>query len=235
MPDTTATPPRDTSSPLVQSFRIEFTPQPRHDDPAVLEGLTAGRIALSCDGEYLTSFSPRYEEYRTEDNQRYLSAYPLAEWLAANWYRLRWETLPSGPDPSLDWHQSHRMGEIGHGYVWPDICIQAGPDRQTVGISSSPTMDRVAPIHYHGAPRTYAVPSHLWEEQAKQFINQTIDLLNRQGHANTELHQLWTEVQADRQDPEADRFRKAEAVMGYDPDAADPDAVNNCLAAHPNL
>ena len=235
MPDTaTAHQPANTAQP-VQSFRITFTPQPRDDDPAILDGKTSGHLTLVCDSQYLTNFTPRDEEYRAADNQPYLSAYPIAEWLAANWYRLRWETQPDTPDPGIDWHQAHRMGEIGHGYVWPDICIQADPGRQTVGISSSPTSDRVAPIHYHGAPQTYAIPGDLWEAQAEQFINQTIELLNQQGYPETELHQLWQEVQADRSDPEADRFRQAEAILGFDPDAADPDLVNAYMAEHPDL
>ncbi|HEY8289404.1 MAG TPA: hypothetical protein VIG49_09060, partial [Acetobacteraceae bacterium] len=44
-----------------------------------------------------------------------LSAYHLAEWLAWNWWRLRWEPRSSAPD----WAFAHRLTTIGHGYVWP--------------------------------------------------------------------------------------------------------------------
>jgi hypothetical protein len=44
----------------------------------------------------------------------HLSAYRLAEWLAWNWWRLRWEPKSS----RNQWALAHRMTTIGGGYVW---------------------------------------------------------------------------------------------------------------------
>src|SRR5260370_13467765 len=48
-----------------------------------------------------------------------LSAYHLAEWMAWNWWRLRWEPRSSAPE----WAFAHRLTTIGHGYVWPHAPI----------------------------------------------------------------------------------------------------------------
>ena len=45
----------------------------------------------------------------------HLSAYHFAEWLAWNWWRLRWEPRKHAPG----WNLAHRMATIGGGYVWP--------------------------------------------------------------------------------------------------------------------
>ena len=46
-----------------------------------------------------------------------LSGYHLAEWLAWNWWRLRWEPRSN----ASDWIFAHHVGSIGHGYIWPNV------------------------------------------------------------------------------------------------------------------
>lgn len=48
-----------------------------------------------------------------------VAGYPVAEWLARNWWRLRWE----GRLKASDWAAAHVMASIGDGYVWPNIEI----------------------------------------------------------------------------------------------------------------
>ena len=50
-----------------------------------------------------------------------VSGYHVAEWLAWNWWRLRWE--PRSVAPDWDWDNAHRMTAIGEGYVWPNVTI----------------------------------------------------------------------------------------------------------------
>ena len=45
----------------------------------------------------------------------------LAEWLIANWWRLRWE--PGREAPTLGWREAHAMASIGKGYAWPNLQI----------------------------------------------------------------------------------------------------------------
>jgi hypothetical protein len=48
-----------------------------------------------------------------------VSGYHVAEWLAWNWWRLRWEPRSAAPD----WSLAHTMTSIGEGYVWPNLEI----------------------------------------------------------------------------------------------------------------
>jgi hypothetical protein len=63
----------------------------------------------------------------------HLSGYELAEWLAWNWWRLRWE--PRRYSPS--WAMAHRMSTIGGGYVWPNITVASDGERVT--LAAQPT------------------------------------------------------------------------------------------------
>src|ERR1700692_4013063 len=65
-----------------------------------------------------------------------LSAYHLAEWVAWNWWRLRWEPQSNAPE----WAFAHRTATIGEGYVWPNITIFS--DGERTALIAKPTIDR---------------------------------------------------------------------------------------------
>src|SRR6266849_10117859 len=65
-----------------------------------------------------------------------LSGYHLAEWMAWNWWRLRWEPRSNAPD----WNFAHRLTTIGEGYVWPNITIFS--DGKRVALIARPTRER---------------------------------------------------------------------------------------------
>src|ERR1700733_13990233 len=66
-----------------------------------------------------------------------LSAYHLAEWMAWNWWRLRWEPRST---KASNWLSSHRMTTIGSGYIWPNITIFS--DGERIALISKPTEER---------------------------------------------------------------------------------------------
>ena len=73
----------------------------------------------------------------------HLSAYKLAEWIAWNWWRLRWEPRTR----SNDWALAHHMTTIGGGFVWPNITIIS--DGHRIVLITKPTGSRPAePLHY---------------------------------------------------------------------------------------
>src|SRR6266852_9390818 len=74
-------------------------------------------LGIRYDGIWLTQANDAFVK-RVRDRV-HLSAYPLGEWLAWNWWRLRWE--PQARD--LDWAMAHHMTTVGGGYIWPNITI----------------------------------------------------------------------------------------------------------------
>ena len=72
-----------------------------------------------------------------------LSAYHLAEWLAWNWWRLRWEPVSI----TADWVFAHRLATVGGGYVWPNVRIFS--DGERTALIAKPTPQRAnTPFRY---------------------------------------------------------------------------------------
>ena len=86
-----------------------------------------------------------------------VSGYHVAEWLAWNWWRLRWEPRSASPD----WPLAHKMSSIGEGYVWPNIEIFSDGVR-TALISSPSSRPDAKPFRYVGAIPA-VLPSTLFE------------------------------------------------------------------------
>ena len=64
-----------------------------------------------------------------------VSGYPLAEWLAWNWWRLTCEPRRDASD--YDWQSAHCLATVGAGYLWPNVTIHS--DRERTALAARPT------------------------------------------------------------------------------------------------
>ena len=145
----------------------------------------------------------------------HLSAYPFAEWLAWNWWRLRWEPRRH----THDWAMSHRMSNIGGGYVWPDITIFS--DGERVVLSSAPTRARPAePLRYLSQVAA-VVRAPIFEDAVERYVNSVLDQLSAKKIKETNLGRIWQSVSEERTSPDLAPRRKLEALLGFDVDEAD--------------
>ena len=143
-----------------------------------------------------------------------LSALRLAEWFVSNWWRLIAEPESS----SYSWRASHKVGNAGHGYVWPDLSFSS--DWHSVRVSNRPTSrSDLEPIRYLNHFDVF-VPIADFEEGVTNFIAGTIARLSSADCSSAELGELWSEVLEERNNPEAAAWRTLEACMGFDPDEA---------------
>ena len=143
-----------------------------------------------------------------------VSALPLAEWFAANWWRLLWEPKAE----TYSWRASHKAGNAGYGYIWPDLSFSS--DLQTVMVSSRPTARWEAePIRYLNR---FDIPITLsdFESGVSDFIEGTVARLSNTQKTKSDLAELWQEITEERHNPEVAQRRTLEAIMGYDPDEA---------------
>lgn len=150
-----------------------------------------------------------------------VSGYHLAEWLAWNWWRLRWEWWHHShatSDVVDDWDFAHRMSTVGEGYEWPNIAI-ASDGFQTALVSESTGDHREVSFRYFGAPVTL-IPAKDMEAAVDQFVTCMVARMDGEGLRGTNLHRLWDELNCERQEPETASFRRLEARLGYDPDEA---------------
>ena len=182
-----------------------------------------GRFVVSVGRKSLTQGYDRHSNQSRLLSGPLVSGYHVAEWLVANWWRLLWEPMEP-PDPDgREWDFAHRMSAIGGGWDWPDISI--GAHGSMTLLTSEPSCpDFPGSFRYTGAPPA-VVPVASLESGIDRFAKEMLGRLNRAGLDDTNLHRLWDDLRSERDDPETARYRKIEALMGFDPDEGDEERI----------
>lgn len=157
-----------------------------------------------------------------------VSGYHLAEWLAWNWWRLVGEPRPVGRRPDPDWRFSHDMSTIGEGYLWPPIQIWS--DRERTILRVRPTQDSPFSAFRFTTNRDAILPTAAFQCAVEAFVQQMLGQMAGEGVADTNLHQVWQELDAERADPARALWRQLEAGLGRDPDEADPALIERLIA-----
>ncbi len=178
-------------------------------------------LGIQCDGHWLTEgLDGLVKRTRPEP---LLSAYHLAEWLAWNWWRLRWEPRSS----AAEWALAHRMATIGHGYVWPNITIYS--DGERTALIAKPTAIGPATAFRYISDHAAIIPSASFEGAVDAFVSQVLGQLQAERIAGTNLQGIWSELTEERQDRDATLRRRLEALLGHDPDEADHSKVERLI------
>lgn len=153
-----------------------------------------------------------------------LSGYRLAEWLAWNWWRLRWEPRRDGEA----WACAHKMASIGGGYVWPNITII--PDGQRIVLSAEPTSPNpLEPVRYISNLEVTASASE-FENAVDDLLGQIQQQLRLEGVAETNFDRIWNAVREERADADTSLWRRFEASLGFDPDEGDEAVIERMMA-----
>ncbi len=159
----------------------------------------------------------------------HIAGYPLAEWLAWNWWRLRWEVVRPSKREAREardrWDFAHRMTTVGDGYVWPNIAIWSDGVQSFLDSEPSKDPDDVL-FRYMGAAGHQTIPSAELEEGIDRFVEDILARLERENIRNTNLHRLWSDLVTERQQPDIACLRRLEAQLGYDPGEADEAAIH---------
>ncbi len=159
----------------------------------------------------------------------YVSGYPLAEWLVWNWWRIRWEFgRPNDSVAANRWDFAHRMPTVGDGYVWPNITMFSDGVNAFVHSRQSAAPGAVL-FRFLGTDHREEVSAPALENAVDEFASEVLSRLEAEGLQKTNLHRLWDDLSGERVDPELARYRKLEALLGYDPDEADEDAMRRRL------
>ncbi len=156
--------------------------------------------------------------------QVHLSAYLLAEWLAWNWWRLRWEPRRKSPD----WAMAHRLSTIGGGYVWPNLSIVS--DGERILLNAEPTIPRSSePIRYISKLAAIVRASE-FENAVDLFINQVVGKLRDERVADSNLELIWRDVLSDRGSNELAVRRKLQALLGCDVDESNQADIDRLIS-----
>jgi hypothetical protein len=198
------------SNVINKSFQIGFEWLSR-DYGDALERATFAELAIHVDGQVATKVEDLMA--KTVRSTIRASAYTLALWFAANWWRLRWEPEAN----SASWKMSHKVGAAGGGYVWPDLALST--DGSTVLAHCRPTNGVAEPIRFL-SNFDVVIPAHAFERGVDEFIEGVIARFENQGHRDTDLTAMWSEIREERGDPALTSWRKLEAMLDCDPDEA---------------
>lgn len=204
-------------------FNFEWLAAANTGDASARAGLAA--LSITINGRLATELEDLLA--KTVRPVARLSAYDLALWLAANWWRLRWEPQRD----TLSWKMTHQMGAAGSGYAWPDISFAS--DGNAVLISGRASPDKTVSLVRYLHTFDEAISATQFEQSIDQLIEAVLERMASFSGANPAgadgtLAALWAEVCEERRTPEAARWRKLEAQMGYDPGEA-PTALIEAL------
>ena len=194
------------------------------------EAATTGILSISANDTTLTEGLSFDDEVLRAGPL--VSAYPLAEWLAWNWWRLRWEPTP--PQVNRHWAFAHRLSSIGGGYRWPNLELVS--DGERVRLFSAPSAEPCAgTFRYVGAPRSEAVTADAFESAVDAFVQAALDRLGKRLASASNLQTLADSLDRDRADVGRNSFRRIEAMLGHDPGEGDAEAIRRLLADAPSL
>jgi Zn-dependent peptidase ImmA (M78 family) len=153
-----------------------------------------------------------------------LSAYHLSEWIAWNWWRLRWEPRST---VVRDWSSSHQLSTIGGGYIWPNITVFS--DGERIALIASPTEERPQTPFRYLADVASIIQASEFEAGIDSFVDQVLERLGAEKIAKSNLQTIWQSVLDERNTPGIARARKLEALSGHDPDECDPNLVKRLI------
>lgn len=152
------------------------------------------------------------------------SAYDMAVWFLQNWWRLIYEPERD----NLDWRMSHCLGAIGQGFLWPDVrFISDGAEMTICSRATNPSSTQMV-RYLNYIHETIALDEFRTEVFA--FVDAVIERLRETGTGISLLHDLREDIRKEQSDTEYYHWRQIEALLGYDPDSASDEIVNEVIA-----
>lgn len=197
---------------MTDRFQILIEPRPDAGDAATR------RLAIRLGDAWLTRLVRR----GSDQPDRCLEAppLPLAFWFLDNWWRIRCEPPPPQRDFPAHWRIAHHLPSVGAGYPWPNVSLWGEGSRTAVMVhADAHNLQRA--LRFDADPGLEYVPSSTAERAIDTFIDH---VLQDTGTDCDGLDQEFRDLRAERADPDASRWRRIEAMLGFDPDDA-PEAL----------
>lgn len=159
------------------------------------------------------------------------SATGVALWFAENWWRLRSETIAGSSAPTINWRLRHELNAAQGGALWPPVTIYSVGDR----IAFVPSIGKRTfdGPQYYLESDVAMVQADDYESELDNYFESVLAHCARTVDGAA-LRSLLTQIAVERKDPELAAWRRLEACLGFDPDAA-PDEVINSLVELENI
>jgi hypothetical protein len=186
---------------------------------------TWARIEIKVGSDFVTLAEDR--ESGSSRRSIYCPLYPLAEWVAYNWWFLQADTRPSRflsqdlgslarTSQTLPrvLRERHSIAASGDGFAWPELLIVPDDSETRLVWGGDRTRSSNWPIRFltHGDSR---VASELVMHEFELLITETLTRLSEQGVTGTVLENEWVAIQQTA--PEEAEYCRAAARLGLDP------------------
>jgi hypothetical protein len=171
----------------------------------------------------------------------YGSLYPLANWIASNWWLLTSHVRPSAVDTrywawqnvrTYPWLRQHNFRGAGDGMAWPDLTLV--PEGAVTRVVWSQEYRRhLTPVRFASDGSSIVRSGEFWTELAA-IVDHVLERLTDSGLPKTPLAEEWAEI-AKADDAEWS-FCRTVARTGLDPysiDAETADSIINIAAELP--
>lgn len=162
----------------------------------------------------------------------YCSLYPLAEWVAFNWWFLQAHSRPASlwasssawsaqrPTGQPPWLKHHNVRMAGDGFAWPDLAVLPAGDLTRIVWRADRGQSLSRPIKYL-VDGDAEMPSARVTHVLAEVVESVIARLEERGITTSVLADEWRAVTA--ASPEEQEFCIAAARIGSDPYALSPD------------
>ena len=144
--------------------------------------------------------------------------YPLAEWLASNWWTLMHESENPASRGHHGFHGRHCLGAEREGYAFPRLELVSWGARTRI-VSATDPMPRPNIELVHVQQTTEWVSTDQLFETSADLIDQVLRRLASLGATGTALEEEWAAVRS--ADDDESSFCRAAARLGWDPYAID--------------
>ena len=143
--------------------------------------------------------------------------YPLAEWLASNWWTLMHESENPASRGHRGFHGQHCLGAEREGYAFPRLELVSWGARTRIVSATDPMPRPPRPNRelVHVEQTMKWVGTHELFETLADLIDQVLRRLASLGVTGTTLEAEWTAVQS--ADDDESSFCRAAARLGWDP------------------
>src|SRR5215475_4055225 len=209
--------------------RLEWLDAPGVSTPEL--AATWARYEIWVEGSCVTQVEDSDGTFR---RSVYGSLYPLAEWVAANWWVLGHDIRPSAVDsrywtwPSVraqPWLAHHNLRAAGDGMAWPNLTLV--PEGNITRAVWVPERDRtLGPVRFVSVGEAWARSADVTEGLAR-LVDHVLDHLVEAGLPQTRLWDVWAAVATTDDDEGA--FCRIVARLGLDPYAVDGETAADVL------
>jgi len=156
----------------------------------------------------------------------YGSLYPLAHWIAANWWLLTSHVRPSAIDTrywtwqntrTYPWLRNHNFRAAGDGMAWPDLTLV--PEGAVTQLVWSQDYSRhLTPVRF-ASDGSLMIRTDDVRRELTAIVGHVIERLAETGLPKTPLTEDWTEIA--NADAEEQAFCETSARLGLDPYSID--------------